>query len=715
MGSTGFTWLRPNPTPLVKARATPIGRLSVPCGAIKQVPNETFILRKVTSLHIALLATLLAMPLLRANAQDTSPLLKLLQSVDVAPGDARPEPARLASSSTSARQFPLYKAVMAQPLQAPYRIGMMAQGYRQAVSSAHGMVAMTGSVAGLAVARPKEIVLGELEKTLRMSQDPLAVGLAWMTAQGRGGKPWPHTLPSTKKLPEPLRFELAMVLASIGRANQFLQRALARIPATATPKLLRRQALDDVFLPFEEPDYRNLLAMVEREALLAGMLDLTAAVERLQHFVSTAQQLPSVAWTLNTPMGQIVVDTTGHNNTYKLKDPLLVVDVGGDDVYEFLPRSDKHRISVLLDHLGDDRYVATTPGSDPSAATLGYGILWDTEGNDYYQGTQHAQASALFGAALLVDGGGDNTFIASSHGQAHAIAGFAVLLGAVGGDHYTAQASAQGSAGPEGVAALIDPGGDDSYILDNTPLIRPSAQLPLRNSSMGQGAGRGIRGDFIDGRSTTGGIGILLDMAGNDHYVAQVFAQGVGYYEGLGILVDDDGKDTFDATWYAMGAAAHRGAGILLKRGVGNDHYHASHSMSIGAAHDFSVGIFLDEGGDDQYELGDLGLGAAYDNSTALFVDAKGDDRYAVKDLSCRAFGVAQLSQWGGVREDLPNLGLFMDLGGGDAYPDHCQQAGNNTEWTSRQTWPQLKLRSEAGAGIDGEFLLPFFVRPRTR
>jgi len=232
---------------------------------------------------------------------------------------------------------------------------------------------------------------------------------------------------------------------------------------------------------------------------------------------------------------------------------------------------------------------------------------------------------------------------------------------------------------------------------------------------MGQGAGRGLRADFVDGRSTTGGIGILLDLAGDDHYAAQVFAQGAGYQEGLGLLMDDEGSDRFDAAWYAMGAAAHRGAGVLLKRGAGNDHYRVSHSTSLGAAHDFSVGIFLDEGGDDHYELGDLGLGAAHDNSTALFVDAKGDDHYRVAAAACRALGGAYLSAWGDLREDLLNLGLFMDLGGADSYPSHCASARNNTGWSAPRIWPKLQLRSEAGAGMDGEFQMPFQVRPLTR
>jgi len=119
--------------------------------------------------------------------------------------------------------------------------------------------------------------------------------------------------------------------------------------------------------------------------------------------------LPSVRWQAETPYGRIVVDTTGRDNAYELVDPLLVVDVGGDDRYEFRTRGAHRRVCVLLDHGGDDRYIARSPGADASAAILGYGILWDTGGDDQYEGTTLAQGAALFGASLVVDGGGPSS------------------------------------------------------------------------------------------------------------------------------------------------------------------------------------------------------------------------------------------------------------------------------------------------------------------
>ena len=649
-----------------------------------------------------------------AQPQGQQPLPELLRQAGAVTSNGAPDLAGLDASPTRDQQLPLFRAVMAAPLEAPYRAGTLADSFKAAAGSPHELIGRAGALSGSRLRRAVDAGMPAIEARLRAAPDPLAESLAWMAStHARLG--WVPVLPDRAQLPDPLRYELARVLAAMSQSQQFLARAFERLPPGVTPQLLRGQAFDGQLRPFETPDYRQLLSLVEREALLAGMLDLVGAVDRLQRFVKSEASLPPVAWSMQTPVGWIVVDTTARDNRHQLKDPLLVLDVGGDDAYEFLAPAETHRISVLLDHRGNDRYATAAPGADPSSATLGYGILWDTEGDDRYEGAQQAQASALFGAALLVDGGGRNRFVASSHSQAHAVGGIAVLASGGGDDAFVAQTYSQASGGPQGVALLIEPGGDDRYTLDNAPLVRPSPQLPDRNTSMGQGAGYGGRGDFFDGRSLAGGIGLLLDLGGNDRYEAQVFAQGVGYYEGLGLLVDDGGSDSFDAAWYAMGAGAHHAAGILLQRGKGNDAYRSSHEVVLGSAHDFSVGVFVDESGDDDYAVGQLSLGVGHANSTGLFVDGSGDDRYTVASATCRALGAAYQHAWGNARETLPNLGLFMDLGGMDSYPAHCARAGNDSRWSGPRAWPLLRLASEASAGIDGEWPLPFALRLLTR
>ena len=649
-----------------------------------------------------------------AQARDQAPVPDLLRQAGAPTSSGAPDLAGLESSPTRDQQLPLFRAVMAAPLDAPYRAGVLGDSFKAAAGSPHELIGLAGAHSGARLRRPIDAGMPALEARLRAAPDPLAAGLAWMSAT-KAGAGWVPVLPDPALLPDSFRYELARVLGAMALSHEFLQRAFERFPPGVTPQLLRRQAFDGRLSLFETPDYRQLIPLVEKEALLAGMLDLVGAVERLQRFVRNEAALPPVEWSLQTPFGWIMVDTTGRNNRHQLKDALLVLDVGGDDAYEFLAPAETHRMSVLLDHRGNDRYATAAPGADPSAATLGYGILWDTEGDDRYEGSEQAQASALFGAALLVEGGGNNRFVASARSQAHAVAGLALLLSGGGDDTFRAQTYSQASGGPQGVAVLIDTGGNERYTLDNTPLVRPSPQLPERNTSMGQGAGYGGRGEFFDGRSLAGGIGLLLDLAGNDRYEAQVFAQGAGYYEGLGLLLDDGGDDRFESAWYAMGAGAHHAAGILLKRGGGNDVYRASHEIALGSAHDLSVGVFVDEGGNDDYAVGQLGLGVGNANSTGLFVDAAGDDRYAVASPTCRALGAAYQHAWGDARETLPNLGLFMDLGGVDHYPTQCARAANNSRWSGTRVWPLLHLASEAGAGIDGEWPLPFALRPLTR
>jgi hypothetical protein len=482
-----------------------------------------------------------------------------------------------------------------------------------------------------------------------------------------------------------------------------------------TRQLLIDQVLEGQLQLFDEPDFRLSLPLLDQEALAAGMQELVGAVEDFENYLRTAPQLPRIDWQIDTPLGALIIDTNVSDNRRNIVTPLLLVDVGGNDHYNFLARPSGQRVSIVLDIGGNDSYLANDVASCPAAAILGFGILWDSAGNDHYVARNFAQSAALFGAALLVDGGGNDNFVGEQFAQSYAVGGSALLLKRGGNDHYAAINRSQAFAGPRGAAILIDTAGDDEYSLLATPVLLPSAQLPGENSSLGQGSASGIRAEFSDGISLAGGTGLLMDFDGNDHYVAQVFAQGSGYFNAVGVLIDGGGQDEFRGKWYAQGAAAHDAVGMLIKRGEGDDAYLATHSTSIGAAHDGSLAVFIDEGGDDRYELGTLGLGAAHDNSTALFVDVKGNDTYRVLGPECRALGVAQLSEWGTYAEDVPNIGIFLDLGGVDRYPPFCTGRANDTQWNWKRQYPQFSLRGETGAGIDGEFATPVFTEPKTR
>jgi hypothetical protein len=245
----------------------------------------------------------------------------------------------------------------------------------------------------------------------------------------------------------------------------------------------------------------------------------------------------------------------------------------------------------------------------------------------------------------------------------------------------------------------MDVQGSDTYECRRTPVVLPSAQDPTSNASFGQGCGLGDRRTLSDGHSTRGGIGLLVDGAGDDTYQAGVFGQGVGYYYGVGILADESGDDRYEAVWYAQGAAAHEAGGILIDQS-GNDSYHVSRYVAQGAANDFSVGFLRDGGGDDSYESHNVALGAALTSSVALFQDAGGNDRYAIQGQ--RGLGSARSEMRGSLRDLTITVGLFLDRGGKDTYPRDSWRDNSCWQWKTHEDNLPL-LRTEHGGGMDAE------------
>ncbi|MCB1957245.1 MAG: hypothetical protein KDG55_16320, partial [Rhodocyclaceae bacterium] len=484
--------------------------------------------------------------------------------------------------------------------------------------------------------------------------------------------------------------------------EQLRRRALAPLPAGMSRPLALRQALTGRWGEGGAPDLRQALVDVDRASLAAGLQVLAAALAGLRDALAQAHAAAGLVWEAETALGRVLIDLGTTDDERSLVAPLLLVDGGGDDRYHFLDDTRRPAIALLLDLAGRDHYASAAPAAGVPVGLLGYGLLWDAgRDDDRYDGADLDQAAAVLGGAVLVDEGGNDHYAARGHAQAFAMGGLAVLLDRAGDDRYEALTFAQASAGPAAVALLVDAAGDDRYRLAAEPLVAPSAQRPDLNVSAGQGMGIGIRADHLDGRSLAGGLGVLLDGGGDDDYQATVFAQGAGYWRGGGLLFDRGGQDHYQAIWYGQAAAAHAGLGLLIDRGRASDRYQASQSTSMAAAHDGALAMLLDEGGDDDYRLGDLGLGAAHDTGVALFADLDGDDRYAVSSEACRAFGAAIAEQPDGPAA-VPNLGLFMDLGGTDRYG--CGLARNDQRWT----WPG----GGDGAGFDG--VAPFRLETGT-
>ncbi len=402
-----------------------------------------------------------------------------------------------------------------------------------------------------------------------------------------------------------------------------------------------------------------------------------------------------------TPYGDVVI--SGDGNDRHAGGALLVIDTGGEDRYEGCGGTQDAGggIAVAIDLGGNDTWSWNRAGgAGPSAGSglLGYGYAADLAGNDTYDGGDLAQGSGFFGVGLLLDEAGDDRYASSVLSQGSALFGVGILSDLRGDDRYEIEHEGQGYGFTRGMGILVDREGNDRYIANDTLIRFPSPQTPEHNASMAQGAGSGHRADFSDGLSFAGGIGLLVDGAGDDAYSAGLFAQGAAYWYGIGVLDDAGGSDHYDGVWYVQGSAAHFGVGLLLDEG-GRDVYRATMNMAQGAGHDLSWGELIDEAGDDRYEAPNLSLGGGNDNGIGLFWDRGGNDEYIVG--ADTTLGRANItSPRGGLRDRMLCLGLFLDTGGGfDTYPKPF--AGDGKLWTQRGLNVSEPLDAEKGVGLD--------------
>ncbi len=422
------------------------------------------------------------------------------------------------------------------------------------------------------------------------------------------------------------------------------------------------------------PDYGGLDKEQVRERL--GGIKLDQLLETGVRFVALADAVRDNASRLKfknkrpllrkTELGLMVIGTQGDD----MYDPqalpnqpvCFLLEPGGDDVYGIdLKNSYGSNFYILADLKGDDLYRNANPAGMFCSA-FGCGYSADLAGNDIYQADDFA-FSAFMGLNLHQDFAGDDSYRSGLFSQGAAMFGVAALLDQAGNDTYSASATAQGLGGTHGVGALLDQSGADSYNIGGEYYHEPL--MPLDFITLGQGMGLGLRPDLA------GGLGLLYDRSGSDRYLGGVYAQGSGYWYATGALIDEAGNDVYNTVYYPQGSGIHLACGFLFDA-EGDDAYYSRNGPGQGAGHDWALGMLIDGAGNDAYSIPG-GNGLALTNSVALFVDKSGDDRYERKEV--QNYGSANLVRSTG------GIGLFLDAGGKDSYPDSLY--ANNKTWQS--------------------------------
>ena len=374
--------------------------------------------------------------------------------------------------------------------------------------------------------------------------------------------------------------------------------------------------------------------------------------------------------------GRLVIGGPGPNE-YACEQLAVIVDLGGDDTYRG-PAGGAgvhRRFSLVVDVAGNDRYEALHDAL--GAATLGVGILLDLAGDDEYTAEARSAGFGAGGVGLLADLGGRDTWKLARDSGGVGCYGLGVLLD-LGSENDTATVGPRclGVGLPGGLGCYVDGGGAD----------RREA-LGATRAGLVAGVGIGLPPWLV------GGVGLCVDVGGDDVYRLGDFSGGVGDAHGLGVLFDASGADQYTAGAFSLGAARGGGTGLCLDA-EGDDDYSLRAAPGLGAVLDGGLAWAEDRAGDDRYELAGDGAGFAAGGGLGVFWDRRGRDTYA--------FGATAGTPAAGENRRAVALAFFADFGAGE---DGYERTG-----TTRAAGNSRTERSTASAAY-GEVVSVFADR----
>ena len=587
---------------------------------------------------------------------------------------------------------------------------------------------------------------------LRDAENPLFDALTEFESTLGGVAPSEDVATAALLLPADVQVALASLVDGLTDGVR-----VARGRVDLIPESLRDAFHDDLFttvtneadrLALSDPELRALAA---NNSILQGFFraagSIGAAVDAFPR--SFDGDLSGVDFTYESSVGLVRVVGDGDDVHDDASPHLLLVDLGGDDRYTAPTGANAGAdfpVSVAIDLGGSDTYTyevvahpedefsypsdgadraeAARLGDGPvtfsavgrqGAGRMGVGMLFDWGvGHDTFESLRFSQGFGLMGIGILVDDGDTASFRVESFGQGAGLFGAGALVAGDASHRYEGMHAVQGFGGVHGVGVLIERGGDDVYdavpgsAADGTVLYFNPLSTNDFNFSAAQGAGVGLPADrSADGRSASGGFGVLLDVGGADVYTAGVGAQGFAHWHGVGVHRDLDGDDVYEGRALVGGAATQFGVAFHSDT-AGADDYGTTEvraALSYGYGSDFGGGIFADFDGHDEYFTGQFSLGFGRLNGIAIFADHDGDDSY--DSTSNDSLGRAVLTIFGSEPADNPRrqvgtYGFFVDAGGFDSYerPDLLSPVvGDGLQWL--QTSPDEDDLPTFGGGVD--------------
>jgi HEAT repeat protein len=225
----------------------------------------------------------------------------------------------------------------------------------------------------------------------------------------------------------------------------------------------------------------------------------------------------------------------------------------------------------------------------------------------------------------------------------------------------------QGTGSTMGIGSLVDVKGNDKYLAERK---KRRGMLVADNWSHAQGSGLSIRyPEWEKHFSYYGGIGFLSDGGGDDFYFSSDGnCMGSSYFMSIGALVDHGGNDRYiPKNGYGLGYAVHFSNGILIDR-KGNDTYYGN-IRTGGVGSDRSIAVLADYAGDDTY-----GPSEEYVKGSIGSIEDSGGESLKNKDLIYQK--MAQGSYASALKPEA--LGILIDYGGSDRYFASLSEKGES-------------------------------------
>ena len=487
---------------------------------------------------------------------------------------------------------------------------------------------------------------------------------------------------------------LGLLILAMDEATRLRDEALDDLEDIEREKVFR-DIMNPNFISNLSPLFSNfeIYQRIDKGKILHGGAVIASVIDSLLGFSSSALAkcaekasksgghsalADDVLFTFETPIGSIILGGAG-DNTYRIMPdvsketwPALLVDLGGNDTYKhYLPHDMRDDIaaSVVIDVAGDDLYDSDGDNAQ-GAGCLGAGFCIDMGGDDVYVAGHFSQGAGWGGVGILYDSFGADQYYGDTCCQGAGFMGVGLLIDENGDDVYSVDEHGQAFGYIRGAGVLLDTRGDDLYFAGGE---YEHMYEPPRTTSMSQGYGFGVRLSQIGDPHASGGVGLLIDSAGDDTFVSDFFGTAGAYWLGLGMLMNRSGNDTYMARQYSIASGIHLAVGLLVDDD-GDDTY-LCRSLSQGCAHDNSVGILVDNAGDDIYLAQDFSQSATSPRSFSALVDNGGNDMYWAMAGHLNQ-GESRYQSEGGRKS---SLSILLDAGGNDWYQIKGE---DNMRWT---------------------------------